>query len=79
MALTAPGGKSGKIMELLLTDGYIESIDLKANESSKSISIKESVTLSYKKSELMYYAPDPQRGGRGAPMTFQFVSPEVDA
>jgi type VI protein secretion system component Hcp len=78
MALTAAGGKSGKMMELLLTDGYIESIDLKANESSKAISIKETVTLSYKKSELMYYPPDLQKGGRGAPMTFQYVSPEVD-
>jgi type VI secretion system Hcp family effector len=78
MALTAAGGKSGKMMELLLTDGYIESIDLKASESSKAIAMKETVTLSYKKCELMYYPPDLQRGGRGAPMTFQYVSPEVD-
>jgi type VI protein secretion system component Hcp len=79
MVLAGAGGKTQKVMELLLSDGYVESVDLKASESNKAISIKETVTLSYTKCELMYYPPDPSDIRRTAPMTFQLQLKDPDS
>lgn len=72
MELLGSGGKTLKLSELVLFDGFVESVDLKANESNKAISIKETVVLSFRKFKLMYYPPDRSTGLRKAAMTADY-------
>jgi type VI protein secretion system component Hcp len=43
-----------------LKDGYIESIDARASGSGKSLSVSESVTLSYRECKIVYQPLNPE-------------------
>jgi len=66
------GGKNNKILEVLLSDGHIEEVNLNASESGKTVGLRETVTLSFTKSELRYFPLNYITGARArtAPMTF---------
>lgn len=77
MVLSGPDDKNIKLMTIQLNDGYIESLDLSASESGKSMAVRENLTLSFKKCKLQYYPADLQQGGRGAPTTFDLQAASV--
>lgn len=59
--LKVADNKPARIMQLILSDGYIEDISIAATESGKAIALKERVTLSYARSRLIYHPMDPAR------------------
>lgn len=72
MVLAGEAGRNlGKMMELVLSDGEVEDVSLSTSENKDSIGIKESVTLSYRKVQLLYYPLDRGTGSRAAPMAFE--------
>jgi type VI protein secretion system component Hcp len=64
-ALTVADGKPAKVMQLILSDGYIEEVSITASESSKAIALREKLTLSYATSKLIYHPMDAARLARG--------------
>lgn len=79
MTLGGTGGKNLKLMRMQLSDGHIESVDVSASESSKSMTVKETVTLSFRKCKLMYYPTDVTKPGREAPTTFELEAASIGA
>lgn len=47
--------KNHKVLQLLLEDGFIEEVSLDASEGSNAIELKETVTLSFSKSQFRYF------------------------
>jgi type VI protein secretion system component Hcp len=70
MAWVAQGSHQ-RIMQLTLSDGYIEELGIQASESGKAVALKEKLTLSYAKSRLLYFPFDAARRARGN-MTSKF-------
>lgn len=60
-----------KLMTLELNDGFVRRVDVSISGGGKALVGKETVTLSYLKSKLMYYPYDQKKGTRAAPTTFQ--------
>lgn len=78
MVLSSGGSKNlSKMLEVILSDGEVEDVSLSASEGKDAISIKEEVTLSYRKSKVMYYPLDAASGNRTAPMSFEIISNSV--
>lgn len=77
MAMAGKGDKIPKVMTMQVFDGYIESIDASASGSGKSIAVKETLTLSFKKAKLMYYPPSTSVSQRAAPTTFELETGNV--
>ena len=69
--------KPRPIMELVLTDGFVEQVNLSASESGASMSVREEVALSFTKLKLVYHQADLQRAVRAAPTTFDTEQPSV--
>ena len=44
------------LIEMKLTQGYVESVSLTATESGKSVGVKETVTLSFSSLKMLYYS-----------------------
>lgn len=44
-----------RVLELLLSDGHIEEVTLNASEGGHALALRETVTLSFRKSELRYF------------------------
>jgi type VI protein secretion system component Hcp len=69
--------KFESIMEMEMTDGYIESVRVRASESAKAISVTEDVELSFHEVSVSYYAYDPVKNTRVSMPPFQTVQPEM--
>jgi type VI secretion system Hcp family effector len=69
--------KPKPVVELLLSDGYIEEVKLSASESGQSMAVKEDISLSFTKFKLIYHPVELQRGARGAPTTFETEQPSI--
>lgn len=79
MVLKTSNQKPKPVMEMVLSDGYVEDVKLTASESGKSMSLKEDVTLSFRKLKVIYHPVELRRGARGAPTTFDLEQPSVGA
>ena len=77
MVLGGAKGKNLKLMTMQLSDGHIESVDVSASESGKSMAVKETVSLSFRKCKLMYYPNDITKPGREAPTTFELEATSI--
>ena len=77
MVLDGDQGKNAEMMSIVLSDGYIESVDMSASESGKSMAVRENVTLSFRKFKLNYYPVDLQKGTRGAAKTFDLETASI--
>ncbi len=53
--LLPEGQKAVPILEIFLDDGYVEDIKLQASKSGNEMSVKETVQLSFRKFEMVYY------------------------
>jgi len=74
MVLGASTGADENMLVVELEDCWIESIDARARETGKAMAVTESLTLSFKKCVLSYYALDPTSLRRdGAALTFTHV------
>ena len=71
MAWIGKGSSHQRVMQLVLSDGYIEDVSIQASESGKAVALKEKLTLSYAKSTLLYFPFDAARRARGN-MTTKF-------
>lgn len=73
------GDRPRTLIDVILTKGYVESVSLTASESSLSVAVKESVTLSFETLKIVYH-PDSDTGlGDAPPTTFTLELPsEVD-
>jgi len=71
MAWIGKGSSHQRVMQLTLSDGYIEDLSIQASESGKAVGLKEKITLSYAKSTLLYFPFDAVRRARGN-MTTKF-------
>ena len=58
------GSSHQRLMQLVLSRGYIEDVNISANESGKVVALKETLTLSYEKSEIRYFPFDAARRAR---------------
>ena len=75
-ALTVADSKPAKVMQLILSDGYIEEVSIQASESGKAIALRERLILSYATSKLIYHPMDPVRLTRGnKAMDFTLTTP----
>jgi type VI protein secretion system component Hcp len=66
MNLAGANGQPQKLVEMILYDGYIKKLNIKASESGKSVALKETLTLTYDKLEVIYYPMDAVRQTRGS-------------
>jgi type VI protein secretion system component Hcp len=71
MAWVGKGSSHQRVMQLVLSDGYIEDLSIQASESGKAVALKEKLTLSYAKSTVLYFPFDAARRARGN-MTTKF-------
>jgi type VI protein secretion system component Hcp len=62
------GDRPRTLIDVILTNGYVESVSLTASESGLSVAVKESVTLSFQKMKIVYH-PDSPTGVGDAPAT----------
>jgi len=63
-------------IEITLTKGYVESVNLVASEGNLSVAIKEKVTLSFSAIKILYYSNVASSLSTGAPATtFQLEMP----
>lgn len=75
MVLSSRGANNlSKMLEMVLSDGQVEEVSLSASEGKDSMSLKEDVTLSYRKCKLLYYPLDGETFNRGAAMTFELMT-----
>nr|WP_316643680.1 type VI secretion system tube protein Hcp [uncultured Roseateles sp.] len=77
MVLKTSNQKPKPVMEMVFSDGFVEEVKLNASESGKSMSLKEDLTLSFRKFKLIYHPVELRRGARGAPTTFDLEQPSV--
>lgn len=63
------------IMELELTDGFIDEISIKVAEESKVVSVKEDITFSFKTAVVIRYNIKSPTGRRTAMPEFLYVFP----
>lgn len=77
MVLKTSKEKPKPVMEMVFSDGYIEEVKLNASESGKSMTLKEDLSLSFRKFKLIYHPVELRRGARGAPTTFDLEQPSV--
>jgi type VI protein secretion system component Hcp len=61
--------RSRTLIDVTLTKGYVESVSLTASESSLSVAVKESVTLSFETLKIVYHPDAPAGRGSDAPAT----------
>ena len=61
-------------IEMTLTKGYVESVNLVAQEGSDSVNVKETVTLSFSTIKILYYS-DVASSTSNAATTFQMDMP----
>ena len=66
-----------KLIEMTITDGFVESVSMSASEDGLAVGVRETVTLSYRTMKIVYH-PDPSEGARReAPATtFEITLPE---
>jgi type VI protein secretion system component Hcp len=72
LVMSDKGQTPQKIMEMEMSDGYIESLSVSASESGKAIAVKEEFTLSFQDCRLSYYSVE---GARKTATTFTYVAP----
>jgi len=58
------GSSHQRLVQLVLSRGYIEEVHITASESGKVVALKENLTLSYEKSEIRYFPFDAARRAR---------------
>lgn len=63
------------VMEVILTDGHIEDLNIQASEGNKAVGLKERVTLSFAHSEVRYYPRVYQGAGRSGAKIFKLEHP----
>lgn len=63
------------LIDIFLTKGYVETVSLNASESSLSVAVKESVTLSFETMKIVYHPDSPTGRGDGPPTTFTLELP----
>lgn len=66
-----------KIMELVLKDGYVEKVTLDAGATGKGMSVRETVSLSFTKLDILYYPKVLAKDTRGPACIFQTSQPCV--
>lgn len=64
------GERPRTLIDVVLTNGYVESVSLTAAESGLSVAVKESVTLSFQKLKLVYHPDSPTGVGDGPATEF---------
>jgi len=64
-----------RVMQMVLTDGHIEDVNISASESNKSIALREKVTLSFAHSEMSYFPRKHQTADRFGAMVFKLEHP----
>jgi type VI protein secretion system component Hcp len=63
------------LIDVILTKGYVETVSLTASESSQSVAVRESVTLSFETLKIVYHPDSPTGRGDGPPTTFTLELP----
>lgn len=74
-----PAQKAVPILEIFLDDGYVEDIRLQASESGNAMSVKETVQLSFRKFEMVYYQAENIRNQRSKAHIFSCDQPSAQA
>ena len=79
LIMTPRGEVPSKVLEMEMSDGYIEGLKLGAQESGKSISVKEDFTLSFTRLKLTYTpVSDGVAARKGAAKIFDYqAAPSV--
>jgi type VI secretion system Hcp family effector len=57
-----------QIMRMILKDGHVEDVRLSTGSAGKAMSVKETISLSFRKLELHYHPQDLKNDTRAAPM-----------
>lgn len=72
------GDRARTLVDVTLTNGYVESVELTASGSDKSVGVSETVELSFETMKIVYH-PDAENGrGDGPPTTFLLKMPRED-
>lgn len=58
------------LVDVTLTDGFVESVALNVSESDKAVAVQETVTLSFRTLEISYRPDAPGGRGDGPPTIF---------
>lgn len=67
---SANNGKFDSVLEIELTDGYVERISVSASDNGKSVAVTESISLSFRSAvTLTYRAYDASSRSRNKPIT----------